>query len=122
MPGVGRRFQPGQVANPNGRPKKKDCIRDMLREELSGQIEVNGETITKAQFIAKKAFALAAQGDLAAIKYLSDQVDGAPKQAIEHSGKIETAKPARDLSGLSDDELAALEAIEAKVARAGTGQ
>lgn len=41
---------------------------------------------------------------------------------VEHSGKIETAKPARDLSGLSDDELTALEAIEAKVARASTGQ
>lgn len=48
--------------------------------------------------------------------------DWREQSKVEHSGKIETAKPARDLSGLSDDELAALETIEAKVARAGTGQ
>jgi hypothetical protein len=93
MPREDTQFKKGMVANPKGRPKKQDCIRDMLREELAGTVEVNGETITKAQFIAKKAFALAATGDLAAIKYLSDQVDGAPKQAVEHSGKIETSAP-----------------------------
>jgi len=87
MPREDTQFKKGMVANPKGRPKKQDCIRDMLREELAGTVEVNGETITKAQFIAKKAFALAATGDLAAIKYLSDQVDGAPKQAVELSGK-----------------------------------
>ena len=100
------KFKPGVSGNPNGRPKKRDSIRDMLREELAGEIDVNGEKLTKAQFIAKKAFALAAQGDMAAIKYLSDQVDGAPKQTIEHSGHIEHAPVSPEAA------LAAAQALE----------
>lgn len=82
-------FKPGQSGNPKGRPLKRDSIRDMLREEMAGSVKLpDGRNVTKAQLIAMKAFALAAQGDMAAIKYLSDQVDGAPKQTVEHSGSI----------------------------------
>lgn len=83
------RFVKGNNANPAGRPLKKDCIRDMLREEIAGELTLpDGRKITKAKLIAMKAVSLAAQGDLNAIKYLSDQLDGAPKQTVEHSGSI----------------------------------
>ena len=91
----------------------EDDAERLMEEVRTGQIPDPGPTIaafkelrTVRQWNAGK-FAKGLFGDSA---------------KVEHSGKIETAKPARDLSGLSDDELAALEAIEAKVARAGTGQ
>ena len=93
-------FQKGQSGNPKGRPLKRDSIRDMLREELAGSLTLpDGREVTKAQIIAMKAFALAAQGDMVAIKYLSDQVDGTPKQSVELSGSeggaIETRNETR---------------------------
>ena len=80
-------FRKGESGNPKGRPPKKDCIRDCLRELLAEEITLpDGTKITKAQFVAAKAFSLVAQGELPAIKYISDQVDGTPKQQVEVSG------------------------------------
>lgn len=61
----------------------------MLTEAMGETLEVNGKTLTKAQFIAQKAFQLAASGDLGAIKYITDQTDGAVVQKMEHSGAIQ---------------------------------
>ena len=44
------------------------------------------ETITKADFLSRKLFAIAASGDLAAIKACLDNIDGPPAQAMELYG------------------------------------
>ena len=41
------------------------------------------ETITKADFLSRKLFAIAASGDLAAIKACLDNIDGPPAQTIQ---------------------------------------
>lgn len=50
------------------------------------------ETITKADFLSRKLFAIAASGDLAAIKACLDNIDGPPVQKIEQTN-IDTTVP-----------------------------
>ena len=83
MPSEDTQFRPGNNANPNGRPRKENCFTDILKEQgnikdadsLEGKIE-------RKQAIAKKLWAMALGGDVAALKYVYDRVDGTPKQTI----------------------------------------
>jgi hypothetical protein len=45
------------------------------------------ETITKADFLSRKLFAIAASGDLAAIKACLDNIDGPPTQGVALTGE-----------------------------------
>ena len=84
-------FKKGEVANPNGRPKK--TITTILQELLnSNKIEIelviNGETkdidITTKEgintAIAAKLIEKALQGDLGAIKEINDRTEGKVKE------------------------------------------
>ena len=79
--GRGRPIEPGQVLNPNGRPKKGHTITDMLNDYLE-TTKFGESQITGKQVLVQKIFQLAAQGDLAALKYCIDRIDGTPIQAI----------------------------------------
>ena len=76
-------WEKGKSGNPKGRPKKEYCLTDILKEQ--GNIE-DVETpqcmISRKQAIAKKLWALAMSGDISALKYLYDRIDGTPKQTI----------------------------------------
>lgn len=77
-------FKPGQSGNPKGRPKKAYCITDILREQ--GEIrDVNTEQgrITRAEAIAQRLWLMAMKGDIAALKYIYDRIDGKPLQQIQ---------------------------------------
>ena len=69
------RWKPGQSGNPNGRPPKGDALTDILRQKIDKDI------------IADKLIeiALADGGDLAALKYIYDRIDGRPKETIEQT-------------------------------------
>ena len=74
-----------QDINRNGRPPKEYCLTDILKEQ--GNIEdaetTNGDKISRKQAIAKKLWDMAMDGDVTALKYLYDRVDGKPLQTIE---------------------------------------
>jgi hypothetical protein len=84
-------FVPGKSGNPNGRPKKKMALTNVLEKLLEiKDIEhetADGETILirRKEAIAKKIIELAVTGDVVAIKYIFDRVDGPPKQSMEIS-------------------------------------
>jgi hypothetical protein len=77
----GRPPEKGEVRNPHGRPKKGHTITDLLNEYLESTTFGENQ-ITGKQVLVQKVFQLAVQGDLAALKYCIDRIDGTPIQAI----------------------------------------
>jgi hypothetical protein len=84
--------------NPRGRPKKGKTLTDILEGELRKRnvrvTEENGTTrfISGKQAAARQMVKLAIGGDIAALKYIYDRLDGRPMQAVEHSGSVETSE------------------------------
>ena len=64
------RWKPGQSGNPNGRPKKGQTLTDALRNH----IDPDEIATILAEMVAK--------GDLAAVKYAYDRIDGTPTATI----------------------------------------
>ena len=78
-----RQWEKGQSGNPKGRPKKEYCLTDILKEQGNIEdVETNGGKISRKQAIARKLWAMAMEGDVTALKYLYDRVDGRPKETI----------------------------------------
>jgi hypothetical protein len=73
-------FKPGQSGNPNGRPKKKICIPDLLREignaESDYGIGDDGKRITRLRSVLLKVYQLAEGGNLDAVKFIADRTEG----------------------------------------------
>jgi hypothetical protein len=78
-PNPQNQFKPGEVTNPNGRPKKGYSITDMFKSMLSESPEIK-EALTKS--ILKKALA----GDTSAQKMVWSYMDGMPLQKQEIIG------------------------------------
>lgn len=66
-------WKPGESGNPNGRPKKGQAVTDILRE-----------TVDK-QSLVEKLLELAQEGDLAALKYCIDRLDGKPVETVNQT-------------------------------------
>jgi len=85
-------FVPGKSGNPNGRPKKTEAMTEILRAELNtlDLEDAEGNPIPAKQAIARRLIALAMDGDVPAMKYVYDRIDGRPKESIdlEHSGEL----------------------------------
>ena len=67
-------FQKGQSGNPAGRPPKGQALTDVLREKID------------KEEIANKLYEMAMGGDMVALKYIYDRIDGKPRESVEHSG------------------------------------
>lgn len=65
------RIVAGSVLNPKGRPPKGEALTDILREKVDREV------------VADKLIALALDGDLAALKYIYDRIDGKPTEKRE---------------------------------------
>ena len=66
--------------NRKGRPKKGAALTDILNDKLD---LVHKAGKIKREAIAEKIIELAMNGDLAALKYIFDRVDGRPKETVE---------------------------------------
>lgn len=64
------RFAPGNPGGP-GRPRKGEALTDILSRKIDKE-EMATLLIEKAR-----------EGDFAAMKYIYDRIDGAPKQSID---------------------------------------
>ena|SRR3990167_4124886 len=66
-----RPWKPGQSGNPVGRPRNEHSFTNALRQRLN------------AQDLADKLVALIDAGDIAAIKYAYDRLEGSPRTSGE---------------------------------------
>jgi len=83
-------FSKGQSGNPQGRPKKGETLTDLLREKIEAP-KTAKEKHTRKELIIERLITLAEGGDLAALKYVFDRIDGRPKESIELTdGAIDT--------------------------------
>lgn len=89
-------FEKGKSGNPKGRPKKGQTITDLLDKYLNKSIEIEilstdseedikKKKVKRKQLLIEKAFEMAinGDGDLNAIKYIVDRIDGKPHQTID---------------------------------------
>jgi ribosomal protein L17 len=75
-------FNKGKSGNPQGRPKKGETLTDLLREKIE-TTKTAKDKLTRKERIIEKLIVLAEGGDLSALKYLFDRIDGRPKESIE---------------------------------------
>ena len=97
MPGLGRRFQPGQSGNKAGRPRQDKTITELARAHGPRAIEVLAELINDPKASAS-ARAIAADRIL-------DRAYGRPPQAV---GLSVGSAGARSIAEYSDEELSAI--------------
>jgi hypothetical protein len=75
-------FVKGQSGNPQGRPRSGQALTDIIRKELSKK---NTAGIPKKKAVALKLIDLALEGDVAALRYLIDRLDGKPKETVDNN-------------------------------------
>jgi hypothetical protein len=75
----------GAAANPNGRPKAEWTMSGLIREAAE---EMDETGVPKKVIIARKLTAMAAKGDIVALKELNNRLDGMPSQKIEATGNL----------------------------------
>ena len=71
-------WKKGQSGNPAGRPPAGESFADAIRARLTPERQAK---------LAEKAIALAEAGDVRALVFIRDTLDGRPKQALEHRGQ-----------------------------------
>lgn len=70
-------FIPGESGNPNGRPPRGEALTEILRSR------VDKDAI--AERLVALAFGETKEGDMAAIKYIYDRLDGKPIETINQN-------------------------------------
>lgn len=86
---TGKPFEQGDKRiNRRGRPKKGQSLTDILNYTLDQKDEKSGKL--RREVIAEKLLALAESGDVMAIRYVMDRIDGKPRETInaEVKGRI----------------------------------
>ena len=73
---IGNRFKPGESGNKKGRPKKGEAFTDIIRK--IGETKKNNKT--RKERIIEKAYSMAEEGDIRAIQFLVERLDGKPIQ------------------------------------------
>lgn len=82
MPKEDTQFKKGVSGNPKGRPLKEYCLTDILKEQGDKNDPAN-DRIKRKEAIAQKLWDMAMEGDVTALKYIYDRIDGKPLQTIE---------------------------------------
>jgi len=75
------RFKPGVSGNPNGRPKGKRSIPDILRK--IGDEEGTADGKSKLDVIMNKVFQYALEGKPWAVQFIADRTEGKALDRIE---------------------------------------
>jgi ribosomal protein L17 len=82
-------YKKGQSGNPGGRPKRGETMTDLLREKLETH-KTTRDKKTRKEKILEQVITLAEAGDLPAIKYIFDRMDGKPIETIRANLKTDT--------------------------------
>lgn len=87
-------FQKGQSGNPGGRPKRDWTWASLYEEEVSEKLTAaDGTQIDANKAVAKRIVKMAIEGDIQAIKELTNRMDGIPKQDIDITSGGESLAP-----------------------------
>ena len=82
-------YKKGQSGNPKGRPKKEYCLTDILKKQGNiRDVDTGEKKISRKDAIAQKLWAMAMEGDVNALKYLYDRIDGKPLQQQQLTGNL----------------------------------
>ena len=76
LPPVETRWKKGTSGNARGRPKKQDCLTNLLREEMERICPADREKRTWKQLIVFATLQLAMKGNPAALKEVWERLDG----------------------------------------------
>jgi len=99
-------WKPGQSGNPNGRPKRGESLSEILRmlgEERDVRIKgVPGE-ITKKEAVGRRLYDLALRGNVAALKYLMDRLEGRVPFSVDLSGGLDIVVKAPKKEDFTDE-------------------
>ena len=76
LPPVENRWKKGTSGNPRGRPKKQDCLTELLREEIKKICPADREKRTWKQLIVRATLQLAMKGNATALKEVWERLDG----------------------------------------------
>jgi len=82
--------------NRKGRPKKGAALTDILNNKLD-LVHKSGKL--KREAIAEKLIEAALNGDLAALKYVFDRIDGRPKETVELTDSATDARLKEIMNG-----------------------
>jgi len=74
------KWKKGQSGNPKGRPKKPYCIADILSAISK---EVSEGNVTKLESLLREVYNHALKGELWAVHFIADRLEGKPKAALE---------------------------------------
>ncbi|MBN2531886.1 MAG: hypothetical protein JXB88_03285 [Spirochaetales bacterium] len=102
-------WKPGQSGNPKGRPRKNKTLTEILAKHGKKRDVKDGEkNISRKEALAKKLWALALSGDIAAIRYIYDRIDGKPDQYhqmdLEHSAAENLLEALKEAHARREDE------------------
>jgi hypothetical protein len=89
---LGKRFNPGESGNQQGRPKRTK-ITEALLSKLSETAPEGEETV--AERVAQMLINEALNGNVQAIREIADRTEGRPRQAIDHNNENERERKTR---------------------------
>lgn len=77
-------------ANPNGRPRRSWTWADLYAKELETVLTtVDGKKLDAKAAVVKRLVKMAVEGDIQAVKELTNRMDGMPKQDVTTDGVLE---------------------------------
>ena len=106
-------YMKGNTGNPGGRPK--NTLTTILKERMMEDVMINDKWLTTADLIVDQAIQLALEGDMQAIKWIFERVDGRPipmrlELVTEHKPfRILEIGFKETLKNIADDEVIVIE-------------
>jgi hypothetical protein len=90
-------WKKGESGNPNGRPKLGESFTDIIRAMANRAVDQDGNRV--ADLLVAKLIEMASNGDINALKYLIDRVDGKANQSIDLGMKENNKLQEKQLEG-----------------------
>ena len=85
MPKGQQGFAKGKSGNPKGRPRKQQCIPDILRKIGAEEIDTQNGKMTKIEGLMRMVYKEAVTGNQWAVNFIADRTEGKPAQTMDYT-------------------------------------